>query len=636
MARVFLSYSRQDRAIAESLASALEKAGHILWWDRNLEGGSRFASEIEAELERAEAVVVLWSPHSLKSAWVQDEAAEGRDSGRLVPVALGDIKPPLGFRQFHTIALPARGIVSAQSATAIDAAIAKIAGQGALAAKAESSAGARRWPRRRLGMVALAGALVLALGSLWTWRDAEGESARLALGQFAALSPQVPSSAAAALREELLAAIGTDGRIEVGEAKGDAYVAGGSIRASSDRLRFTLHLARADQSRQIWATSFEQPLAEADVAPRRVAAAASTLLRCGLSGRSDPGGAIGDEALALYLNYCAEYWAETAGRTMSATRGLDFARRLVEIEPGFSRGWSARGRMASWAVRGASPAEADRLRMEAAEAARKALALDPRNSQGHEVLAALEPRNSLARERHHQRSVSVRPGDCGCEHVGYGGFLAGVGRLSEAIVQFRRARDIVPLSVSVNASLAESLHAAGRSDEAARLAAPILEIWPGARQMHEMLVRTAFWSGDKAAARRSLADPRSHFTAAERAAFGAALDAGSGGAPTRDAAVRRLTALASDPSSRSSLLVTALGALGAHREAMQLAGEMFGAAGSPDQFVLFEPALEQTRRTAEFWALAGRLGLVRYWRESRIRPEFCRTKDAPAQCRALG
>ncbi len=50
-------------------------------------------------------MVVLWSEASVQSAWVQDEAAEGRDSGRLVPVALGSVKPPLGFRQFHTVSL---------------------------------------------------------------------------------------------------------------------------------------------------------------------------------------------------------------------------------------------------------------------------------------------------------------------------------------------------------------------------------------------------------------------------------------------------------------------------------------------------------------------------------------------------
>ncbi len=35
----------------------------------------------------------MWSDASVASAWVQDEAAEGRDSGRLVPVALGGAGP---------------------------------------------------------------------------------------------------------------------------------------------------------------------------------------------------------------------------------------------------------------------------------------------------------------------------------------------------------------------------------------------------------------------------------------------------------------------------------------------------------------------------------------------------------------
>src|SRR5690349_23462699 len=47
----------------------------------------------------------MWSEASVDSAWVQDEAAEGRDTGRLVPVTLGSSRPPLGFRQFHCVAL---------------------------------------------------------------------------------------------------------------------------------------------------------------------------------------------------------------------------------------------------------------------------------------------------------------------------------------------------------------------------------------------------------------------------------------------------------------------------------------------------------------------------------------------------
>ena len=105
MAKVFLSYAREDESAAKQLADCIGRFGHDVWWDRHIQGGSRFSTEIDRELKSAEAVVVLWSPDSVESAWVQDEAAEGRDTGRLVPVSLGGSRPPLGFRQFHTVEL---------------------------------------------------------------------------------------------------------------------------------------------------------------------------------------------------------------------------------------------------------------------------------------------------------------------------------------------------------------------------------------------------------------------------------------------------------------------------------------------------------------------------------------------------
>ncbi|MES2136016.1 MAG: TIR domain-containing protein [Pseudomonadota bacterium] len=103
MGRVFLSYARDDVATAKPLAALIERAGHHVWWDHHIQGGSRFASEIDRELKAADAVVVIWTKASVDSPWVQDEAAEGRDSGRLVPVVMGANKPPLGFRQFQSI-----------------------------------------------------------------------------------------------------------------------------------------------------------------------------------------------------------------------------------------------------------------------------------------------------------------------------------------------------------------------------------------------------------------------------------------------------------------------------------------------------------------------------------------------------
>ena len=71
MANVFLSYDHEDVGRAAPIASALEKAGHPPWWDRHIHGGAEYNDEIEAAVLKAEAVVVLWSERSVRSAWVR-------------------------------------------------------------------------------------------------------------------------------------------------------------------------------------------------------------------------------------------------------------------------------------------------------------------------------------------------------------------------------------------------------------------------------------------------------------------------------------------------------------------------------------------------------------------------------------
>ena len=101
MAGVFVSYAREDATKAQAIARALEEASLDVWFDQRIHSGSEFSREIEEALKNSAAVVVLWSRHSVESAWVRDEAAEGRDSGRLVPVLLDESRPPIGFRQFQ-------------------------------------------------------------------------------------------------------------------------------------------------------------------------------------------------------------------------------------------------------------------------------------------------------------------------------------------------------------------------------------------------------------------------------------------------------------------------------------------------------------------------------------------------------
>ncbi|HEU5482211.1 MAG TPA: toll/interleukin-1 receptor domain-containing protein, partial [Sphingomicrobium sp.] len=105
MASVFLSYDREDTARARPIVAGLEKAGHVVWWDRHIKGGAEYAEEIEQALKQCDTVIVLWSENSVKSAWVRDEAAAARDSGKLVPVLLDRIEAPLGFRQLQNVDL---------------------------------------------------------------------------------------------------------------------------------------------------------------------------------------------------------------------------------------------------------------------------------------------------------------------------------------------------------------------------------------------------------------------------------------------------------------------------------------------------------------------------------------------------
>uniref|UniRef100_UPI0025C5579A toll/interleukin-1 receptor domain-containing protein n=1 Tax=Elioraea sp. TaxID=2185103 RepID=UPI0025C5579A len=58
---IFISYAREDRATAQSLADAFVAKGRSVWWDREIQGGSAFATEIEKALTGARLVVVLWS-----------------------------------------------------------------------------------------------------------------------------------------------------------------------------------------------------------------------------------------------------------------------------------------------------------------------------------------------------------------------------------------------------------------------------------------------------------------------------------------------------------------------------------------------------------------------------------------------
>lgn len=102
---VFISYARKNRPLAEQLADALGTNGLEVWWDSDLSAGDQFAAVIEAKLQHAAVVIVMWSADSARSAFVRDESSRALKHDKLLPVRIEDIELPLGFGQLHTLDL---------------------------------------------------------------------------------------------------------------------------------------------------------------------------------------------------------------------------------------------------------------------------------------------------------------------------------------------------------------------------------------------------------------------------------------------------------------------------------------------------------------------------------------------------
>ena len=105
MSDIFLSYSNQDRERARPIVSALEQEGFSVWWDRKIGPGKSYEEVIEAAIDAAHVVVVLWSSTSVTTDWVKVEANEGLSRKVLVPALIDAVRPPIAFRMIQAARL---------------------------------------------------------------------------------------------------------------------------------------------------------------------------------------------------------------------------------------------------------------------------------------------------------------------------------------------------------------------------------------------------------------------------------------------------------------------------------------------------------------------------------------------------
>lgn len=93
MSDVFISYSHKDADYAHQLAGALEREGFSVWIDDRIDYGTRWPQEIQDNIKTSATFVVILTPHSNESTWVQNEVSYAiKLDKRVFPLLLkGDV-----------------------------------------------------------------------------------------------------------------------------------------------------------------------------------------------------------------------------------------------------------------------------------------------------------------------------------------------------------------------------------------------------------------------------------------------------------------------------------------------------------------------------------------------------------------
>lgn len=105
MSQVFISYSRKDLSFVKQLAADLEKAGLDVWFDlSDLDGGSRWRIEIEKAIKSSQYVIVVLSPHSIASEWVDREFLfSSKHKRKIIPLMYRECDLTLNYLNLNYI-----------------------------------------------------------------------------------------------------------------------------------------------------------------------------------------------------------------------------------------------------------------------------------------------------------------------------------------------------------------------------------------------------------------------------------------------------------------------------------------------------------------------------------------------------
>ena len=272
----------------------------------------------------------------------------------------------------------------------------------------------------------------------------------------------------------------------------DAVVEG-SVQRSGNQVRITAQLIQAPADKHLWAESYEGDVSNTFALQKQVARSIAEQIRVQLTPREEASlktaKAIDPLAFESYLKG-RYFWNKRTGDGLKVA--LAYFNQAIEEEPGYAQAYSGLADtyalLGDWQYAVMTPKEAF---PKAKAAALKALELDDNLSEAHTSLAfCLEgfDWNWDAADKEFRRAIDLNPGYATAHHW-YAWHLSLLGRNSEAIAEMRKAQNMDPLSLIINADLAELLAIAHLADESIEQSLKTIEMDPNFALAHNQLAQ---------------------------------------------------------------------------------------------------------------------------------------------------
>ena len=248
----------------------------------------------------------------------------------------------------------------------------------------------------------------------------------------------------------------------------DAIVEGTVMRAG-DRVRIRTELARARDSKSLWADSYERDLRDvlsiqADVA-KAIVKEIQVRLQPGEEQRLVAARAVQPEAYQAYLQGRSAWNKYTEDGFHQAQAYFQHA---IDVDPAYAPAWTG---LADAAYGLSSIYVEPNLAMpKARAAAEKAIALDSTLADAHASLGIVRlvyDHDWGTALKEFDRAIALQPGNANA-HLWRGHLLVIQGHPDEGLDELRKALELDPLSQWINANIGWHLYFARRYDEAAK------------------------------------------------------------------------------------------------------------------------------------------------------------------------